>query len=58
MKRNVEIATQLAGDPARMQQLRGDLRSAMSASPLMDAKGFTRNVEVAYRDMWRRFCRP
>jgi predicted O-linked N-acetylglucosamine transferase (SPINDLY family) len=28
----------------------------MQASPLMDAPRFARNIEDAYRAMWRRWC--
>jgi len=49
----VIIATELAGDLARLAQLRRTLRPRMAASPLMDARRFARNVEEAYRQMWR-----
>jgi predicted O-linked N-acetylglucosamine transferase (SPINDLY family) len=29
----------------------------MQQSPLMDAPRFTRNMEAAYRQMWRRWCK-
>jgi predicted O-linked N-acetylglucosamine transferase (SPINDLY family) len=28
----------------------------MEKSPLMDAQGFARDIETAYRDMWRKWC--
>jgi predicted O-linked N-acetylglucosamine transferase (SPINDLY family) len=52
----VAIATQLARDIPRLADLRGSLREQMKASPLMDAPRFARNVESAYRDVWRRWC--
>ena len=52
----VEIATSLAKDLPRLGQLRATLRDRMQKSPLMDAPRFARNVEAAYREMWRRWC--
>jgi predicted O-linked N-acetylglucosamine transferase (SPINDLY family) len=34
-------------------QLRSALRARMKASVLMDAPRFTRQIEQAYREMWR-----
>ena len=51
----VQIAKKLAGDLPRLTELRGTLRERMKASPLMDAKRFARNVEAAYREMWRKW---
>lgn len=52
----VEIAASLARDLDRLANLRSDLRPRLQASPLCDAQGFCRNMERAYRDMWRRWC--
>jgi protein O-GlcNAc transferase len=55
-KQYVEIAAGLAGDLPRLAELRQTLRSRMQASPLMDAPRFARNIEAAYRQMWRNWC--
>lgn len=52
----VEIAERLAADLDRLRLLRAGLRPAIAKSPILDAAGFTRNLEDAYRQMWRRWC--
>jgi predicted O-linked N-acetylglucosamine transferase (SPINDLY family) len=52
----IHIAAGLAGDMPRLAQLRSTLRERMEQSPLMDAPGFARDIESAYRDMWREWC--
>jgi predicted O-linked N-acetylglucosamine transferase (SPINDLY family) len=52
----VGIASDLANDLPRLGQLRATLRGRMEESALMDAPRFARNVEAAYRAMWRRWC--
>ena len=52
----ISIATALARNHSRLQELRGALRQRMLASPLMDGRQFARDVEAAYRDVWRRWC--
>ena len=52
----VEKAVALASDLDRLSALRSDLRSRMQMSPLCGPEGFTRDVEAAYREMWRRVC--
>jgi predicted O-linked N-acetylglucosamine transferase (SPINDLY family) len=52
----VQTATDLATDLPRLVELRRTLRGRMKASPLMDAPRFARNVEAAYRQMWRNWC--
>ncbi len=52
----VSIATGLASDLPRLDKLRRTLRQRMQPSPLMDAPRFARNMEAAYRQMWRNWC--
>jgi predicted O-linked N-acetylglucosamine transferase (SPINDLY family) len=52
----VSIAVALAKDQPRLQELRQTLRQRMEQSPLMDAPGFARGIEAAYRQMWQRWC--
>jgi protein O-GlcNAc transferase len=52
----VRTAVDWAGDLERLQSLRGGLRPRMLASPLLDAVGFTRNLEAVYRQLWTSHC--
>jgi predicted O-linked N-acetylglucosamine transferase (SPINDLY family) len=52
----VAIASGLARDLDRLATLRAGLRARLEASPLMDARGFTRALEAAFRGMWRSWC--
>ena len=52
----VQIAADLARDLPRLQQIRAGLRTRMQSSPLMDAAGFARELEQAYRQIWQRWC--
>jgi predicted O-linked N-acetylglucosamine transferase (SPINDLY family) len=52
----VRIAVDLAGDLPRLARLRAELRPRMASSPLMDGNRFARNLEVALRQMWQRWC--
>jgi protein O-GlcNAc transferase len=54
--RYVEIAAELATDLPRLMQLRSSLRARMKSSPLMDGPRFARDVEAAFRQMWRTWC--
>jgi protein O-GlcNAc transferase len=52
----VRLVMELAGDLPRLKELRRGLRRRIKKSPLMDAVGFTRGIEDAYRTMWRAWC--
>ncbi len=49
----IRIATALAGDRALLEGLHSSLRTMMEKSPLMDAKGYVRDVESAYEKIWK-----
>ncbi len=52
----IQIATELAQELPRLIDIRSSLRERMSKSPLMDGPRFARNIEAAYRQMWRNWC--
>lgn len=52
----VALAAELASDLPRLQELRAGLRTRLQSSLLLDAPRFTRNVEAAFRTMWKRWC--
>jgi predicted O-linked N-acetylglucosamine transferase (SPINDLY family) len=54
----VARAVSLAGDLDWLAGLRAGLRDRVRSSPLGDAATFTRRLEVAYRQLWRRWACP
>jgi predicted O-linked N-acetylglucosamine transferase (SPINDLY family) len=52
----VDKACAAASQWEALASLRRGLRGMMLASPLCDANRFTRELEQAYRQMWRRWC--
>jgi predicted O-linked N-acetylglucosamine transferase (SPINDLY family) len=52
----VRIAVALANDLPRLADIRLNLRPRMAASPLCDADRFVRDLEAAFRTMWRAWC--
>jgi len=52
----VAIAAGLARDVPRLAGLRQQLRGRLQRSPLMDSPRFTRALEAAFREAWRRYC--
>ena len=53
----IDIASSLASEVTRLGRYRSTLRAEMEASPLMDGPAFARDVEAAFRSMWRDWCR-
>ncbi|HEX4793878.1 MAG TPA: tetratricopeptide repeat protein [Humisphaera sp.] len=52
----VRMAAELAGDLDRLRGLRDGMRERMARSPLLDAHGFARSIELALRNMWKLWC--
>jgi protein O-GlcNAc transferase len=52
----VAIALRLASDLPALAGLRATLRARLATSPLLDAQGFTRDLEDLYRTAWRSWC--
>jgi protein O-GlcNAc transferase len=52
----VSIASELAMNRPRLSALRADMRNKLRSSPLTAGPEFARNVEAAYRQMWRNWC--
>lgn len=52
----LRIATELAADVERRTWLHRHLRPMLEGSPFCDGRGFTRDLEAAFRGMWRLWC--
>jgi predicted O-linked N-acetylglucosamine transferase (SPINDLY family) len=52
----VALAAGWASAPHRLADLRARLREHVRRSALCDGATFTRGLEAAYRQMWRRWC--
>jgi predicted O-linked N-acetylglucosamine transferase (SPINDLY family) len=52
----ITIAASLANNRDRLKKMRHGLREKFSSSPVMNQKNFVRNMEGAYREMWRTWC--
>lgn len=52
----IRIAARLASDAPGLSELRRTLRQRLERSPMRDFRGFTRELESAYREMWKGWC--
>lgn len=52
----VELAAGLIRDTSGVAALRRELRERIESSPLMDAPHFARDLESAFRTVWRAWC--
>ncbi|MGB4057320.1 MAG: tetratricopeptide repeat protein, partial [Alphaproteobacteria bacterium] len=52
----IDLAVKIATSPDKIRALRTGLREKVVASPLMNQKLFTKNMEMAYRQMWKKYC--
>lgn len=52
----LDIAIALANQKDKLRHLRKDLRNRMRHSPMCNGKEFVKEVEQAYRLMWRKWC--
>ncbi|MCX7113811.1 MAG: tetratricopeptide repeat protein [Proteobacteria bacterium] len=52
----VAKAVELAGDLARLSEIRATLRNQIDNGPFRDEIGFVRKLEEAYREMWSIWC--
>lgn len=52
----VRTAWELAADIPRLAKIRGDLRTRMLDSPMVNGRGYTRDLELAYREIWMGWC--
>lgn len=52
----IAIAVNLANNLEDLSKLRSGLRKRLESSSICDAMNFTRQLECAYRDMWRTYC--
>ena len=52
----IALASGLARDLDRLSDMRQGLRAQVQASPLCDINRYTRDLEAAYRQMWKKYC--
>jgi protein O-GlcNAc transferase len=52
----LQLVREWSSDLPRLADIRATLPDRVRTSPLMDSPRFARNLESAYRQMWRRWC--
>ena len=52
----IDKALLLGQSASVLAEMRANMRARLAASALCDTAGFTRRLERAYRDIWRRWC--
>ncbi len=52
----VRVASSLAGAPDELESLRRNLRQKVERSAMRDFRGFTQELEAAYRALWKSWC--
>jgi len=55
MDEYVTKAVNLAQDREKLRNIRRGLRNRFAKSPVMDQKSFSKNMEDAYREMWKKW---
>ncbi|MCH8473719.1 MAG: tetratricopeptide repeat protein [Opitutales bacterium] len=53
----LRIGTMAAQNPAMLKKIRHELPGKFRQSPLGDGAGMARDLENAYRDMWKHYCK-
>ena len=51
----VDKVVALATNTEKLSTIRNSLRKEMQASPIMDHKGFVRELEKTYQSMWKEY---
>jgi protein O-GlcNAc transferase len=52
----IDKAIELGQNPALLAEMRANMRTRLAESTLCDTAGFTKKLEQAYREIWRRWC--
>ncbi len=56
VKEYVSKTVAIAKNHAHLKKIRHGLRDRFAISPAMDQEKFVRNIEAAYRSMWKKYC--